>query len=30
MNRLYIYSIALGIVMTLITLRVVIYLSTGA
>jgi hypothetical protein len=30
MNRLYIYSIALGIVMTLIAVRVVIYLSTGA
>jgi len=30
MNRLYIYSMALGIVMTLIAVRVVIYLSTGA
>jgi len=30
MNKLIISSIALGIVMTLIAVRVVIYLSTGA
>jgi hypothetical protein len=30
MNKLIISSIAIGLIVTLITLRVVIYLSTGA